>query len=197
MSIQELLSNISDTKSTVLLTPTKEMPLMLSQRYQKTCHRSVVKVKKKKIIENIQTESIQKREEIPLQTQVTELEYSPFKLQPNSSFNPNKLSKHAKLSKTVLAKYQAYSVPTPDILSKVFQSETRAKSFLAEERLKSKSEKLQFKKKWDIIHSGITDDQIGTINAQKARERMRDKIQQIVSHKVIYNYNIRMLNLNV
>ena len=208
----------SGTSANVLLTPTKEMPLILSSRFQKNgsnyrflasitasdipdCHqtRSSVPKKKKALEHRSESQSTldnhqSKDEKVEAlnpnnATETNELEYAPFKLKPNSSFNPSKLTSKqlSRLDPTTLAKYEAYSLPTPDIMSKVLKSECRAKTFINEGRRIAKLKEMESKKKWNIIHCGYEDEeamQLGERNSQKAKERMQSKLHQIVSHRV-------------
>ena len=202
------------TKSNVLLTPAKDMPMILSQRFQKngsnsrflaprseTTQLEGKSIKNKKIlirnsssktsIDQTKSKIIEDKVEKSGQnvSEQTELEYSPFKLQPNSSFNPSKLNPRQvkRLHPLTLAKYEAYSVPNADILNRVMKSECRAKSFLNEERQKYRDKVKESKKKWNIIHCGYEDEdarKIGEKNAQKASERMKSKLHQIFSYRV-------------
>ena len=209
--------------SNVLLAPTKEMPVILSQRFQRngssfrfkmlspisqpetldytTEPQTLTRKKPISIVSEHSTASIE-----PIKSKATEenverseqnaveLEYSPFKLKPTSSFNPGKLThRHYKrLDPLTLAKYEAYSVPNSEILAKVSKSESRAKAFIAEERRIVKAKADDSKKKWSIIHSGVEDSEsrrVGELNAKKARDRMRSKFQKMMSYRVI-DHNI-------
>ena len=213
----------SGTSANVLLTPTKEMPLILSSRFQKNgsnyrflasitasdipdSHQTRSSVPKKKktleqrsesksTIENNQSKDEKVEALKNNATETNELEYTPFKLKPNSSFNPSKLSSKqlSRLDPTTLAKYEAYSLPAPEIMSKVLKSECRAKKFINEGRRIAKLKEMESKKKWNIIHCGYEDEeamQLGERNSQKARERMQSKLHQIVSHRV----NLKEIN---
>lgn len=207
------------SSSNVLLAPTSEMPIILSQRYQKNginirflspmsqndfpeVNQDIPSLSKRKKLSATridskssldQPKSKQPEEKAepsgPNAAEQKELEYSPFKLKASSSFNPNKLTPRQlkRLDPLTLAKYEAYSVPNPEILGKVLQSECRAKTFISEERRKFKQRQEESRKKWNIIHCGYEDQtlqKLGEKNAQKARERMKSKLHQIISHRV-------------
>lgn len=220
MSIRELLMNMpSVTNSNVLLAPTKEMPIILSQRYQKNGSNSkflaptsqndfpdsnpvlTPSTRRKRIsAPRIDSRSSidQPKSKVPEEkieptgpnaTEQKELEYAPFKLKATSSFNPRKLTSRQlkRLDPLTLAKYEAYSVPNTEILGKVLESECRAKTFITEERRKFKAREEESRKKWNIIHCGYEDQssqKLGEKNAQKARERMKSKLHQMLSHRV-------------
>jgi hypothetical protein len=130
-----------------------------------------------------------KAPEEAIRVEVDALEYSPFPLKSNSSYSPSKLSERQlkRLDPVTRAKYEAYQKPNPEILNRVVESEVRVKSFLTEKRKQRKTAEEVAKKKWELLHGGHEDEklkEVGVALAQKAKDRMHDKVQRIMTSRV-------------
>ncbi|KAJ3119773.1 hypothetical protein HK098_005178 [Nowakowskiella sp. JEL0407] len=113
---------------------------------------------------------------VPLQSNISDSSYKPFPLAPSSSFSPAKLSTKSrkKISQTLKAKYDAYSLPNQSLVNSIEASCKRAKQ----------SEKLEREKLSTLISNarqslekrkGNLDDCIGPV---LARERMKNKLSE-------------------
>lgn len=113
------------------------------------------------------------------------IKYTPFPLQPKSSYNPSSLSKRdlSRMNKQIAAKYGAYKLPDVEIVKKIEETNWRARRVLKREAQEAKQVYLEDQELLSKRRGHLGNDERHLKSVELAQKRMKMKIDRIMKMK--------------